>query len=211
MKTEKDLSQISPDDAIKILKQGNKRFLEEEFEEKNFKKDIDATSSGQHPFAAILSCIDSRVGCELIFDQGIGDIFNVRLAGNVINEDALASLEFAGLVTGSKLILVLGHTCCGAVMGACDRFEEGHLKSLVSKIYPVINNVEPRFGERASSNLNFVNEVVRLNVKHVITEIRSKSNILNKLEENGELIITGAMYNVSNGAVTFLDPNNDET
>ena len=166
---------------------------------------VSETSNGQYPFATVLSCIDSRVSSELIFDQGIGDIFSVRIAGNFVNEDILGSMEFACKLAGTKLIVVLGHTACGAVKGACDHARLGNLTALINKIEPAVDAVNEPYDQslRNSSNIEFVNRVAEKNVDMTISEIRSSSPVLNEMEKNGEIKIVGGMYDISSGLVSF--------
>jgi len=165
------------------------------------------TKSGQYPFATILSCIDSRVSSELIFDQGIGDIFSARVAGNFVNEDILGSMEFACKLAGTKLVLVLGHTACGAVKGACDDAKLGNLTALISKIKPAVAAVsEPKDqAQRNSSNIDFVNEVAVKNVHMTIDMIRKESPVLKEMEDNNEILILGGMYDINDGSVSFIE------
>ena len=164
------------------------------------------TSTGQYPFATILSCIDSRVSAELVFDQGVGDIFSVRIAGNFVNEDILGSMEFACKLAGTKLVVVLGHTACGAVKGACDHARLGNLSALIQKIEPAVEAVtEPTdASQRNSGNIQFVNDVAVKNVHMTIDNIREESPVLAELETEGAIKIVGAMYDINNGSVTFL-------
>ena len=164
------------------------------------------TSTGQYPFATILSCIDSRVSAELVFDQGVGDIFSVRIAGNFVNEDILGSMEFACKLAGTKLVVVLGHTACGAVKGACDHARLGNLSALIQKIEPAVEAVtEPTdASQRNSGNIQFVNDVAVKNVNITIDNIREESPVLAELEAEGAIKIVGAMYDINNGSVTFL-------
>ena len=192
-------SQITPDRAIEMLLNGNKRFLENNFLNRDYSSQVNDTSSGQYPFAAVLSCIDSRVPVELIFDQGIGDIFSARVAGNIVNEDMLGSIEYACKVAGLKLILVLGHSKCGAVTAACKNVELGNITALLSKIKPAIESF---------SNLvldeNGVEQVIVENVKKSIESIRKDSPILKEMEANNEIKIVGAVYDVSTGHVKVV-------
>jgi carbonic anhydrase len=189
---------ISPDQAIEMLKEGNQRFLNKNEISRDLHAQVKATSGGQNPYAAVLSCIDSRVPVELAFDQGIGDIFSARVAGNIINEDILGSIEYACGVAGSKAILVLGHTKCGAVTAACQGVELGNITALLSKVKPAIKEVEERIGEIE------VEEVTKSNVQQSIVEIREKSTLLSDLEKEGKIKIVGAIYHVENGMVSFL-------
>ncbi len=189
---------ISPDRAIEMLKEGNQRFLNKNETERDLHVQVNQTSGGQFPYAAVLSCIDSRVPVELTFDQGIGDIFSARVAGNIINEDILGSIEYACGVAGSKAILVLGHTKCGAVTAACQGVELGNITALLSKVKPAIKEVQERTGQLE------VEEVTKSNVNQSIQEIREKSALLADLEKEGKIKIVGAVYNVEDGHVTFL-------
>jgi len=196
---------VRPSDSVDILIEGNKRFLEDKAINRNFADQVSMTSTGQFPHAAVLSCIDSRIPTEIIFDQGIGDIFNARVAGNFINEDILGSLEFACKVAGSKLILVLGHTSCGAVKGACDHVELGNLTGMLAKINPAIEQTETQDGEDTSSkNLDYVNRVSHQNVIHAISEIKKHSSVLNEMLSNNEIDIKGGMYDVKTGQVSII-------
>ena len=195
---------ITPSMAIDILKDGNKRFMNNLKANRNLLEQANETSDGQHPFAVILSCIDSRTSAELIFDQGLGDIFSIRIAGNIINEDILGSMEFACKVAGSKIIVVLGHSKCGAVKGACDHVEMGNLTGLLHKIQPAIQSEKTEINNRSSSNAAFVEKVAELNVAHTVASIRERSPILDELIASGEVGILGGMHNLSNGEVTFF-------
>lgn len=163
------------------------------------------TSAGQFPFAAILSCIDSRTSAELIFDQGLGDIFSIRIAGNILNDDILASMEYSCKLSGSKLIVVLGHTKCGAISGACDHVELGHVTGLLNKIKPAILIEKETLEERNSTNKNFVKNVSKNNVLHVVHQVREQSPILCDMENAGQIKIVGGMYDLDNGQVTFFE------
>lgn len=196
-------SNISPSQAIEMLKDGNKRFANNHMLNRNYFEQIEATSGGQWPFAAILSCIDSRVPAETIFDQGIGDIFSARVAGNFINVDILGSIEYACKVAGSKAVVVLGHTGCGAVKGACDHVELGNITDMLSKITPAVDAVKED-GDRSSANTKFVNDVVKKNVEINIENMKKESPILNEMNENGEITIVGAVYDVASGEVSWL-------
>lgn len=205
--TAESQSKLTPKEAIELLKEGNKRFVNREMRERDLLAQVEETSKGQFPFACIVGCIDSRVPATTVFDQGIGSLFVATVAGNIINEDILGSLEFGCAAAGSKAIIVLGHTSCGAVKGACDSVELGNLTSLLSKINASVKEtVEPSDpAMRNSSNLPFVNEVAKNNVLRSVENIRVKSNVLRRLEEDGKITIVGAMYDVSTGKVSFLD------
>ena len=189
---------ISPNKAVEMLKEGNQRFLDKNVQDRDLHIQVQNTSDGQFPYAVVLSCIDSRVPVELVFDQGVGDIFSARVAGNIINEDILGSIEYACGVAGSKAILVLGHTKCGAVTSACKGVELGNITALLSKVKPAIASVQERDGEVE------VEEVTKANVHQSIKEIRDKSSILADLETEGKIKIVGAVYHVENGRVTYL-------
>ena len=196
---------ITPQKAIDLLREGNQRFQQRSMAERNLIEQVNDTTNGQFPFATILSCIDSRVSSELIFDQGIGDIFSVRIAGNFVNEDILGSMEFACKLAGTKLVLVLGHTSCGAVKGACDHARLGNLTALINKIEPAVEAVKEPSDEqlRNSKNIDFVNSVAEKNVQLTIENIRNESPVLKEMEDNNEIMIVGGMYDISNGEVTF--------
>ena len=196
---------LSPAMAVALLKDGNKRFLDGNTLNRNLHQQVADTASGQYPFAAVVSCIDSRIPTEVVFDQGIGDIFNARVAGNFVNEDILGSLEFACKLAGSKVIVVMGHTSCGAVKGACDHAELGNLTQMLDKIMPAVDGTSTAEGEaRNSSNGDFVNRVAVKNVELTISNLKSMSPVLNEMLENGEIDVVGAMYDVKDGSVSFL-------
>lgn len=198
---------MTPAKSLQYLKEGNERFQNNLKANRNLLEQVNDTSDGQFPFATILSCIDSRVSAELVFDQGLGDIFSVRIAGNFVNEDILGSMEFACKLAGTKLIVVLGHTACGAVKGACDGAKMGNLTKLIEKITPAVEAVkEPTdASQRNSKNLEFVDEVAKTNVQLTIDRIHAESPILTEMEKNGEIKIVGAMYDINTGAVTFFE------
>lgn len=198
---------MTPEKALDFLKEGNVRFQSNLKANRNLLEQVNDTAEGQFPFATILSCIDSRVSAELVFDQGLGDVFSVRIAGNFVNQDILGSMEFACKLAGTKLIVVLGHTSCGAVKGACDHARMGNLTALINKIEPAVYAVKEPTDEsiRNSSNLEFVDAVSKKNVEMTLDNIRSQSVILNELEKNGEIKIVGAMYDISTGEVEFYD------
>ncbi len=205
--TKETQAAITPVDAIEILKAGNRRFVKRQQADRDLLEQVADTATGQYPFATILSCIDSRVSAELIFDQGVGDIFSARVAGNIVNEDLLGSMEFACKLAGTKLILVLGHTSCGAVKGAVDNAQLGNLTALLSKIQPAVRKVsEPAEAEqRTSKNLNFVDEVAKTNVALTIENIRNESPVLKELEDLEAIRIIGGMYDINTGEVHFFD------
>ena len=198
---------ITPLDAIEILKEGNRRFVKNQLADRDLLDQVADTATGQYPFATILSCIDSRVSAELIFDQGVGDIFSVRVAGNIVNEDLLGSMEFACKLAGTKLIVVLGHTSCGAVKGACDGAQLGNLTVLLEKIKPAVSAIkEPADPSmRNSKNTTFVDQVAEKNVALTIKNIRLMSPVLEEMEDAGEIKIIGGMYDIHNGKVRFFD------
>ena len=198
---------MTAETALQQLKEGNQRFIEKQQVNRDLMQQVRETSTGQYPFATVLSCIDSRVSSELIFDQGIGDIFSIRIAGNFVNEDILGSMEFACKLAGTKLVLVLGHTACGAVKGACDSARLGNLTALINKIEPAVAAVkEPMDKEmRNSSNSDFVNDVAEVNVKMTIENIRTQSQVLKEMEDAGEIQILGGMYDISTGTVHFYE------
>ena len=196
-------STMTPEYALSMLQEGNRRFVNNLKYNRNLLQQVNETRDGQWPFAVILSCIDSRTSAELIFDQGLGDIFSIRIAGNIINEDILGSMEFACKIAGSKFILVLGHTKCGAVKGACDHVEMGHLTSLLSKLRPAVDNETSTTHNRNSKNAEFVENVAAINVHGAVQAIMYRSHILNAMIDNGEIGICGAMYNVETGVVDF--------
>ncbi len=196
---------ITPKMALDLLKKGNDRFVNNLKVNRNLLEQANETSDGQHPFAVILSCIDSRTSAELIFDQGLGDIFSVRIAGNIINEDILGSMEFACKVAGAKIIVVLGHTKCGAVRGACDHVEMGNLTALLSKIQPAVYDEKSETINRSSSNPAFVEKVTTINVKRTVHGIMERSPILKEMIEDGLIGIVGGYHDVANGNVEFYD------
>ena len=196
---------ITPLMALELLKDGNKRFVNNLKVNRNLLQQANETSDGQHPFAVILSCIDSRTSAELIFDQGLGDVFSVRIAGNIINEDILGSMEFGCKVAGSKIIVVLGHTKCGAVKGACDHVEMGNLTALLSKIRPAVDDEETITQNRNSNNAEFVEKVSVINVKRTVKSILQRSPILKEMIEKGELGIVGGTHDITTGQVSFFD------
>lgn len=198
-------SLMTPSSAVEMLKEGNQRFTGGNPIQRDLHTQVKQTSTGQYPFAAVVSCIDSRIPTEIIFDQGIGDIFNARIAGNFVNEDILGSLEFACKLAGSKVIVVMGHTACGAVKGACDHAELGNLTQMLDKIMPAVNAIEtPEGTDRSSKNIDFVNKVSAKNVELTIENIKTQSPVLNEMFENGEIDIVGAMYDVKDGSVSFF-------
>ena len=197
-------AQLNPDLALEILKEGNDRFVKNLKANRNLLQQVNDTAEGQFPFATILSCIDSRTSAELIFDQGLGDVFSIRIAGNILNEDILGSMEFATKVVGTKIIIVLGHTKCGAIVGACNNVELGNLTALLHKVKPAIALEKVTTENRTGSNVRFVDNVTTNNVIHTIERIRRESPIILDLENTGAIKIVGAIYNVDTGRVNFL-------
>ena len=197
-------SKMTPATALQELKDGNQRFVSKKANDRDHQLNIEQTSGGQWPFAVVLSCIDSRVPVEVVFDQGIGDIFAARVAGNFVNDDILGSIEYGCKVAGSKLVVVLGHTGCGAVKGACDNVELGLITQMLDKIKPAVQAVETDEGaDRSSKNSAFVNDVVKKNVEFTVAQMKKDSDILREMEQNGEIDIVGAVYNVASGKVDF--------
>ena len=196
---------MTPEKSLQFLKEGNQRFQNNLKANRNLLEQVNDTSEGQFPFATILSCIDSRVSAELVFDQGLGDIFSIRIAGNFVNEDILGSMEFGCKLAGTKLVVVLGHTSCGAIKGACDHARLGNLTALINKIEPAVAAVKEPKDEnlRNSKNSEFVDAVSEKNVLITIENIRERSRVLADMEEKGEVLIVGAMYDISTGAVDF--------
>lgn len=194
---------ITPTMALDLLKNGNSRFVNNLKVNRNLLQQANETSDGQHPFAVILSCIDSRTSVELIFDQGLGDVFSARIAGNIVNEDILGSMEFACKVAGAKIIIVLGHTKCGAVKGACDHVEMGNLTALLSKIRPAVDDETTTKENRTSKNDTFVENVSTINVKRTVKAIMERSPILKEMILSGEIGIAGGTHDVTNGQVEF--------
>lgn len=200
-------AQITPLEALDILKQGNQRFINNLKANRNLLQQANETRDGQWPFASILSCIDSRTSAELIFDQGLGDIVSIRIAGNIVNTDILGSMEFSCKILGTKLIVVLGHSNCGAVKGACDHVEMGNLTELLAKLQPAVYEEKTVTNpeERNSKNSQFAENVAAINVRRTIKSIISRSYILEQMVERGEVAIIGAMHNLESGAVEFFD------
>ena len=198
-------SAITPSVALEILKDGNKRFVSNLKINRNLLQQANETSDGQHPFAVILSCIDSRTSAELIFDQGLGDVFSVRIAGNIVNEDILGSMEFGCKVVGAKIIVVLGHTKCGAVKGACDNVALGNLTGLIAKIKPAVDQESVTAENRNSSNGVFVENVAELNVSLSVKNILLKSPIIADMVKNGDIGIVGGIHDITTGEVKFFE------
>lgn len=197
--TRETLSAMTPEKALEILKEGNRRFVEGKGLKKDLLKQTEETAGGQYPFAVVLGCVDSRVPLELVFDLGIGDIFGIRIAGNFVNEDILGSMEFATKVVGSKHILVLGHTSCGAIQGAKDNVELGNLTGLLNKLKPAVEAVKERSGDYFSTD-----DIAKENVILTMEEILSRSQAINDLVKEGSVSVSGGMYDVATGEVTFF-------
>ena len=198
-------SSLTPQLAFEILKEGNDRFVKNLKANRNLLQQVNETKEGQFPFATILSCMDSRTSAELIFDQGLGDIFSIRIAGNILNEDIVGSMEFATKVVGTKIILVLGHTKCGAIVGACNHVELGNLTKLLDKIKPAIDAEKETQTDRTGNNSTFVNNVTKKNVILTIEQIKSQSPIISELLQTGKIKIVGGIYDVETGVVSFFE------
>jgi len=195
---------ITPAKALEILKEGNQRFVNNLKINRNLLEQVNETKDGQFPFAVVLSCIDSRTSAELIFDQGLGDIFSIRIAGNIINNDILGSMEFACKLAGSKLIVVLGHSKCGAIKGACAGVEIGNLTGLLEKVKPAINDVKNEMPDTAQTDPAFINAVEKQNVICMMDTIINQSPVLKELYESGEIGMIGSYYDVETGEVSFM-------
>ena len=199
--------QMSPKEALDILVEGNIRFMNNYSHDKDFQSLLNITKDKQHPFASFLSCSDSRAPVELLFDQALGDIFSVRLAGNIASDKAIGSLEFSSKYLGSKLIVVMGHSSCGAVKAACDDFKDGHIGEIVNFIKPSIRHEKTvlNIGDRTSKNPDFVEKINVLNVKHQIDTIIRQSDIVNDMIEARQIAIVGSIYDLTTGKVNFLE------
>jgi carbonic anhydrase len=195
--TKETQTHLTPDQALQLLVSGNQRFQSNLKANRNLLEQVNTTADGQFPFAVILSCIDSRTSAELVFDQGLGDVFSVRVAGNVLNDDILGSMEFGCKVAGSKLLVVLGHSACGAIKGACAGAELGHLTGLLAKIQPAVD------AERGAGEDGLVERVASRNVELVLDAIRDRSPVLSEMIAAGEVGLVGGMYSVETGAVAF--------
>jgi carbonic anhydrase len=200
--TKETQTAMTPQQALTRLKEGNQRYLENHQTKRNYPQQVVETSTGQFPFAIVLGCVDSRVPPELVFDLGIGDVFSARIAGNFVNSDILGSMEFATKVVGSKLILVLGHTMCGAIQGAYDDVELGNLTGLLNKLKPA---VEAAKESSSSDDDPTIDDIAEMNVRLTIENIKHESPVLKELWEKGDIAIEGAMYDVTTGKVSFLD------
>lgn len=195
-------STITPQKALELLKEGNERFVGKNMITRDLNLQVSQTAGGQWPHSVVLGCIDSRVPNELVFDQGIGDIFSARVAGNFVNTDILGSIEYGCKVAGSKLVVVLGHEGCGAVKGACDGVELGNITSMLANLQKAVDSVDEA-GDRTSANKDFVHKVVDSNVELTMADIRNQSPLLKGMEDAGEITIVGAVYDVATGKVTF--------
>ncbi len=205
--TQESQASLNPPRALSMLREGNARFVNNLKANRDLLAQANETRNGQWPFATILSCIDSRTSAELIFDQGLGDVFSIRIAGNIVNTDILGSMEFATKVAGSKLLVVLGHTSCGAVKGACDHVEMGNLTELLSKLQPAVyqETTFRKAEERTSKNRDFVENVAAINVRRSVRSIVERSAILERLIRDGAIGIVGAMHNLDSGEVEFYE------
>ena len=201
--TENDQTSMSWQDALKRLKDGNDRFVNNKSLPRNLQHGMKQTAGGQYPFAVLLSCMDSRTPSEIIFDQGLGDIFNIRIAGNFVNTDVLGSMEFACKLAGSKLIAVIGHTDCGAIRGACDHVELGNLTSIINQIQPAVEAQKDFPGTHSSKNQDFVAAVARQNVLIALQDIQDRSPILKEMIDSGNVGLVGGMYDLNTGKVVF--------
>jgi len=203
--TKEQRDKMTPDEIIQQMKAGNERFRSGKPQHRDLMREAKATAKGQYPAAMVFSCIDSRAPAELILDFGIGDIFSGRVAGNVVDEDVLGSMEFACKAAGSKVVLVMGHTACGAIKGAIDEVKIGNLTALLAKIRPAVEATHYTAGERSAKNYGFVDAVARKNVSLTIANIREKSPVLRDLESGGSIKIAGSMYNLETGMVEFIE------
>jgi len=201
--TKAERDRMTPDEIIELMKRGNERFRRGQKTAQDYLAQQKASAKGQYPAAVLLSCIDSRAPAETIMDLGIGDVFNPRVAGNVANDDILGSMEFACKISGAKVVLVMGHTACGAIKGAIDRVQLGHLSGVLAKIQPAVDATSYQ-GERSAKNYGFVDAVARKNVELTVAEIRSRSAVITELETTGAVKIAGAMYNLETAVVHFL-------
>jgi len=203
--TKESQEKVTPAMALQYLKEGNARFLNNLKASRNLLKQVNQTSDGQFPFATVLSCIDSRTSAELIFDQGLGDIFSIRIAGNILNDDILGSMEYASGVANSKIVVVLGHTKCGAIISACSNYKSGYITGLLNKIKPAIDLETTTKTDRNGNNFTYVNNVSEINVDLTMNQIRKKSTLLRNLEKEGKIIIVGGLYNIETGEVSFYE------
>jgi carbonic anhydrase len=200
-----DRDKMSPQEALDILIEGNHRFVNNLSSNKDLQSLVNITKDKQHPFTSILSCSDSRAPVEMVFDQALGDVFSVRLAGNIASDKAIGSIEFSSKYLGSKLVVVLGHTSCGAVKAACDNFQDGHIGTILELIKPAVNKEKTIIAERNSGNSDFVAKVCELSVRYQINEILSASDIIKILIEQKRVGVVGGIYDLSTGEVKFLE------
>lgn len=203
--TRETQANLTPQRALELLREGNERFRNRLQVARDLLQQVNDTREGQFPFATILSCIDSRTSVELIFDQGLGDVFSIRIAGNVINDDILGSMEFATHVAGTKLLVVLGHSNCGAIKGACDHVQLGNLSTLLNKIQPSVYFERSIQGDRTSKNAEFVERVARIQVRRSVEAIVERSVVIRQLVEAGKVALVGGYYDLESGAVEFFD------
>ena len=201
--TKETQASLTPELAFQILKEGNARFTNNLKINRNLLQQLNETSKEQYPFAVVLSCIDSRTSAELIFDQGFGDLFSIRIAGNIVNEDILGSMEFACKIAGAKIVVVLGHSGCGAIKGACDDIKLGNLTTLIGKLKLAMARVLEPTTNRNSMNLEFVEKVAAANVCLTIANIKHQSEILREMQDNNEIAIVGGMYKIETGSIEF--------
>jgi carbonic anhydrase len=203
--TKESQASMTPEKALQFLREGNQRFVNNLKANRNLLQQINETKDGQFPFATILSCIDSRTSAELVFDQGLGDIFSIRIAGNFVNEDILGSMEFGCKIAGSKILVVLGHSQCGAIKGACDNVSLGNLTALIQKLRPAVRAVTGLPGERCSQNAEFVQAVAQENVHLTVEAILERSPILREMNQKKEIGIVGGLHDIETGQITFFD------
>lgn len=203
--TSESQASMSPDEILQGLKDGNERYVNNNLTPRDYPAQVAATATGQYPEAVIISCIDSRVPVEQVFDKGVGDVFVARVAGNFVNEDILGSTEFGTAVAGSKVVIVMGHESCGAVKAAIDQVEMGNITAMLDKIEPAVDMSEDFEGDQTTENADYVTNVVNNNVLNTIAEMRENSPIIAELERNGDIVIAGAFYDLDTGRVTFLD------
>lgn len=203
--TKAQQTELSPTAALEKLKAGNARFVAGKSLSRNWSQQREATAVGQYPFAVVLSCIDSRASSEIIFDQGLGDIFNIRIAGNVLNEEILGSMEFACKIAGAKLISVVGHSQCGAVKGACSGAQLGHLTGLLDRIQPSVAEAKQKLPGLTVTDDKLIEEVTELNVHHVLQQIREQSPVLRELIDSGKVSLVGGIHDLASGKVQFYN------
>jgi carbonic anhydrase len=203
--TKETQAAMTPAEALQMLKDGHERFVKGEMLERDLHAQVKATAKGQYPFGVVLSCVDSRVPVEMVFDQGIGDLFVGRVAGNYVETDLLGSMEFATAAAGSKLIVVLGHSACGAVKGAIDHVQLSNLTHTLSNIAPAMYMVEGFEGERTSANKEFVDAVVEANVRRNVQMVHDRSAVMQGLVEEGKLMVVGGVYDLETGTIEWLD------